>query len=905
MVSGVAPEMSLELTVTINGASIRVSSRSTLLAALNDAGIHVPQLCHDARVAPAGLCRLCLVEVQGVTHPVTACSSVVTDGMVIRTHTPALEHARRTFLELQARRYPPLERDSRDNAFVRELKAYGLERALAGQADPMRVDASSPYIRVDMSRCIDCRLCARICRELQDQNVWQAWNRGDATALVPDSGSSLGDSACVSCGACADTCPAGAIEDRLPHEAGFATAFTRTTCPYCGVGCEMDAGTRDGRLVEVRPARGARVNRGHLCVKGRYAFGFVEAPDRVTSPMLRDSTGFRPVSWGEALAHVARQLGRIVEQCGPDAVGVLGSARATNEENYLTQKFARLVLGTNNVDCCARVCHAPSAAGLGAMLGTGAATSSFDDIECARTLLVVGANTTESHPVLGVRLRRAARAGASLIVIDPRRIELAEVAAVHLALRPGTNVPVLNAMARTILHEGLEDREFIAERVQELEPFRASVEAWTPERAAALAGVDAGSIRAAARLYAANKPALCFHGLGVTEHAQGTDGVMCLVNLALLTGNLGKRGAGVNPLRGQNNVQGSAHMGCDPARLTGMTPLDQGRARFERVWQATLPATPGLDWMQMVDAALAGGLKALYAIGYDVLLTNPNARRTREALGALELCVVQDMFLSETARQVANVFLPAACSFEKDGTFMNAERRIQRVRAALAPAGDARADWQILCQLASHMGKEWAFSFHSPAEIWEEIRKVWPAGAGISYGRLEGGGLQWPCPTEEHPGTELLHAAEFTSGPRAALRPVEFEPTPEVCSSEYPLLLTTGRSLYQFNAGTMTSRTPNQALRSADLVDLSPADASALGVTQGERVAVTSRHGRVVAAANITSALVPGQAFATFHTADVFLNQLTSSEHDAVTHTPEYKVVAVRIEKLAATHPIA
>ncbi|HEY3496328.1 MAG TPA: formate dehydrogenase subunit alpha [Polyangiaceae bacterium] len=887
-----------ELSVVINGVARRVAKPSTILVALNDANVHVPQLCHDPRLEPAGVCRLCLVEVRGSGHPVAACTTLLADGMVIETHTPALEHARRTLLELQARSHPPPEPGSSDNAFLREVRAYGLEHALAGHVDLERVDESNPYIRIDMSRCIDCRRCERICRQLQGQNTWQVWDRGLDTRLVPDSGTSLLESSCVSCGACVDACPSGALSDKLSHERGGATSFTRTTCPYCGVGCEMNVGTREGRLVEVRPALDAPVNKGHLCVKGRYAFGFVSAPDRVTSPLIRGSSGFQRVSWDEALGYVADRLSRIVERHGPDAVGVLGSARGTNEENYLAQKFARVALGTHNVDCCARVCHAPSAAGLGAMLGTGAATSSFDDIEHAKTLLVVGANATENHPIVGARLRRAARAGARLIVLDPRATELALSSDVHLALRPGTNVPVLNAMAWIILHENLTDEAFVARRVDEMAEFRAFIEPWTPERAAALSGVDAELIRSAARLYASNKPALCFHGLGLTEHVQGTHGVMCLVNLALLTGNVGKRGTGVNPLRGQNNVQGAAHMGCEPDRLTGLVPIETARARFEAVWQAPLPRLPGLNLMQMLDAALDQRLKALYAIGYDVLLTNPNTSRTLRALSSLELCIVQDLFMNETARQVATVFLPAACSFEKEGTFMNAERRVQRVRAALAPPGEARPDWQILCQLATKMGKSKGFSFGSAGEIWEEIRKVWPAGAGITYERLERGGLQWPCPTVEHPGTEVLHQAEFAGGLRAALRRVDFRPTDEKCSGEYPFLLTTGRKLYQFNAGTMTARTPNLTFRPADLLDVSPADAVEHGLSQAERVAVVSRHGRVVVRVNIDPALRPGQLFATFHTADVFLNRLTSGEHDGITHTPEYKVTAVRIERL-------
>jgi formate dehydrogenase major subunit len=894
--AGMAPGTTSQLSVVINGRATHAPAASTILEALNQRGIHVPQLCHDPRLKPAGVCRLCLVEVSG--RHVPACTTALEDGMVIQTQDSTIEHERRTLLELQARGQPPREPGLPENAFLQELRAYGVEGAFSGTADPALVDRSNPYIHVDLSRCIECRRCERICRELQGQNTWQVWNRGPESRLVPDTGVPLFQSSCVSCGACVDTCPSGALTDVSVRERGPSTAFTRTTCPYCGVGCEMDVGTRDGQIVEVRPARDAPVNRGHLCVKGRYAFDFVRSPDRAQFPMLRGASGLVPVTWDEALGFVADRLSRVLARYGAGAVGVLGSARATNEENYLAQKFARVVLGTHNVDCCARVCHAPSAAGLSAMLGTGAATSSFDDIERAATLLVVGSNATENHPVVGARLRQAARAGARLVVIDPRVTELAAIADIHLKPRPGTNVALLNALAHTILDEGLVDDEFLAQRVDQLDEFRAFVQTFAPERASRLCDVDPASIREAARVYASHRPSLCFHGLGVTEHAQGTGGVMCLVNLALLTGNVGKRGSGVNPLRGQNNVQGSAHMGCEPHRLTGLVPVEQGRALFERVWRAPLPTAPGIDLMQMMDAAIAGDFKALYAIGYDVLLTNPNAARTVKAFSSLELCVVQDLFVNETAREFASAFLPAACSFEKDGTFMNSERRVQRVRRAVPPPGEALPAWQILCQVARAMDHEEGFEFESPEEIWEEIRQVWPAGAGIDYRRLERRGLQWPCPTPDHPGTELLHAQTFAGAPRAALRCVPFRSGSEECTPEYPLLLNTGRTLFQFNAGTMTGRTPNVAFRSTDLLDVSPDDARALGLRDGERVTVISRHGSAVLPVHIDPGLAPGQLFATFHTPEVFLNRLTGDERDDVTHTPAYKVTAVRLERL-------
>lgn len=736
-------------------------------------------------------------------------------------------------------------------------------------------------------------------------------------------------SSCVSCGACVDTCPTGALEDQSILRHGVPDGWTRTTCPYCGVGCELNVGTRQGRIVQAKPVPEAPVAKGHLCVKGRYAFEFTQASDRVTDPMIRGASGWRRVSWREAIDAVAQSFQRILQASGPESIGVLGSARGTNEENYLAQKFARVVLGTNNVDCCARVCHAPTAAGMKEMLGTGAATNSFDDIEKASAFLICGCNPSENHPVVGARILQAVLRGARLVVIDPRQTELARHADIHLQLRPGTNVPLLNALAHVILAEGLGDEAYMRDRVSDVDAFRAFISSWTPERAGVITGVPAGEIRRAARLYASVRPGMCFHGLGMTEQIQGTEGVMCLVNLALLTGNLGKAGSGVNPLRGQNNVQGSAHMGCDPGHLTGYVPIEQGRDAFEAAWQAPVPRAPGLNLMQMIDAAAEGKLKALWAIGYDVALTNPNSAATRSALAKVGFIVVQDLFINELAREFGHVFLPACSSFEKDGTFMNSERRVQRVRKAMEPLGNSKPDWEILCEVAGAMtipagagdapcvaprsdsisapatSREESspadihpgFNFHSPEDIWNEVRAVWKAGAGISYARIEHGGLQWPCLNDTHPGTGILHTDGFSLGPRAALRRVEFSPSTETTTAEFPFLLTTGRTLYQFNAGTMTMRTSNALLRHADTLDIAPDDAQRLNLSDGERVCVRSRHGEATIALRADPHVKPGELFATFHTAEVFLNHLTGPHRDSLTMTPEYKVVAVNVRK--------
>jgi len=887
------------LRVTIDGTRHVVAGQPSILDAAGSVGVEIPTVCHDPRLAPTGACRVCLVHVDGSDRPVAACTTPATDGMVVVTETPELRRLRADLLRMLAREDagPPAGSTPVDSAFDLLLHRHGVASDERSR-HPRSVDVSHPYIAVDMDRCILCFRCVRICADVQGQFTWRVWGRGAATRILPDSGTTLAESSCVSCGACVDTCPTTALQDRTVRATGPATAWTRTVCPYCGVGCELEVGTRDERIVAARPVLDAPVNKGHLCVKGRYAHAFVHATDRVTSPMIRSRGHWEPVSWGEAIDHVASELRRILDRHGPASVGVLGSARATNEDNYVVQKFARVVLGTNNVDSCARVCHAPSAAALGTMLGTGASTNSFDDIEAARTILVFGANVTENHPVVGARIAQAAMRGAGLVVVDPRAIDLVDHADVYLRVRPGTNVALLNALAAVVLDEGLEDVEYLARHVDGLDELRATVAGSTPEAVAPICGVDPDDIRRAARLYATAKPAMSFHGLGITEHRHGTDMVRCLVNLALLTGNIGKPGTGVNPLRGQNNVQGAAHMGCEPHRLTGFVPLDEGRDRCERVWGSPVPSAPGLDAVQMVDAAARGDLHALWVVGWDVLLTNPDTNRTRPALADLDLVVVQDLFLTETARDVGTVFIPACSTYERDGTFMNAERRVQRVRAVIDPVGDSRPDWDALRLAAGAMGHAADFPYASAADIWEEIRRVWPVGAGIGYERLDREhGLQWPCPHDDHPGTTILHADGFARpGGRARLASVPYRPPADAPSEPYPLVLVTGRNLYAFNAGTMTGRTANVTLRPTDTLEISVDDADRLGVVDGAAVRVTSRSGSIELVAEVTDRVRPGELFATFNDARRRVNRVTGPHGDEHTRTPEYKVTAVRVD---------
>ena len=871
-----------------------VAAGGTILETCRRAGISLPAFCHDERIGAGGHCRACLVEADG--RLVAACTTAADAHRDVLTDTPTLRAYRRDLGELMLSEADPAavwkKESAREprSAVAQVLQAWGCDGSrYPVRRDDHRKDDSHPYLRLDLDACIRCRLCLRGCEEIQGQFVYAFEGRAGSTRLTWGEGA-FAESDCVACGACVDLCPTGAVSDVDRLAALPADRVVRTTCSYCGVGCGLEVHVAGDRVQKIDGTRDSPVNLGHLCVKGRYAHGFARHADRLTTPLVRRDGELRPASWEEAIGLVATTFGRF-----PGHVAALSSSRCTNEENYLVQKWMRAGLGTHNVDCCARVCHAPSAAGMQRVFGTGAATNSFADIGLADLILVAGTNTTEAHPVLGARVKQAVLRGTALIVIDPRRTELAAVADVHLQLRAGSNVPLLNALASTMVEEDLLDREFIRTRTTGFEEYARFLEGRTPEATAEVTGVPAELVRRAARLYGRARKPLQIHGLGITEHYQGSEGVMLLCNLAMLAGALGREGVGVNPLRGQNNVQGAADMGCQPHLMTGYGDPgeDAARRRFERVCGRPIPAQAGLTIPRMYTAALAGELKAMFILGEDVLQSDP-ANEAGPALEALEFLVVQEIFLSRTAAR-ADVVLPGASFLEKDGTFTNSERRIQRVRMAIDPAGQARPDWRILCDLMAATGLPQPFQH--PGEILEEIGRVAPSFAGVTYERLEPHGLQWPVPDAGHPGTAILHDTSFPVG-RAAFARVDYEPSPVLeHEGTYPLRLITGRVLEHYNCGSMTRRSPNVLLRPADELEIHPSDAAAAGLEDGGPVRIRSPFGTAAAVARLSDRVPPGEAFLSFHFPETGTNRLTSPVLDRLSDCPEYKVTPVRVER--------
>ena len=889
----------------IDGRDVVASDRATILDVARREKIHIPTLCYDPKLAAFGACRVCLVGVQGARGPVAACTTPVREGMVVDTQDERALRVAKGVVELVLSDYPPeaLAREG-DRNELRDVAAhFGLTKSrYQGERHAYARDDRHPYIKVDMNECIVCGRCVRACDEIQGTFALSYAGRGWGTRIVAGIDAGFADSACVSCGACVETCPTSALDESAFRERETVDRTVTTTCAYCGVGCSLEVHVRGDVVVAIDPAEKGPSNKGHTCVKGRFAHQYARSKDRLTTPLIRGADGeFHEASWDEALSFVATKLRAIVDRHGESAVAAISSSRCTNEENYILQKVFRAALGTNNIDNCSRVCHSPTSLGLIRSFGESGGTNSFDDIDLTKCILLTGANPTEGHPVVGARMKEAALRGAKLIVIDPRRIELAQMADVYLQLRPGTNVAVYNGLAHVILRDGLVDSAFVSARAMGFDEYRAFIlEHYDPARVEAISGVKALDLERAAHLYATTPPAGIHYGLGVTEQSQGVSGVRTLANLAVLTGNLGKRGAGTNPLRGQNNVQGSSDMGALPTYLTmyRSTSDETTRRAFEEKWGRPIKPERGLMIPEMFVKAIEGSLKAMYVFGEDIAQTDPNLSHVEKALSSLDLLVVHDIFENETAK-FAHVVLPGSSFLEKTGTFTNAERRVQMVREAVPAPGEAKRDLDVLLELSARLG--YPMPHRNAADVMDEIASLTPALAGISHERLGTQGLQWPVPTTDHAGTPVLFADRFsTPDGLARLFPVDWEAPGEAASTELPLILITGRQLAHYNSGTQTRRTGNLELSGADWVEISPDDAAPLGISYGDEVEVASARGRVTTRACVTTRVAPGNVFLSFHFPEVKTNLLTSGSSDPGTRCPEYKVSAVRVTRLSA-----
>ena len=879
--------------LTIDGKTVETEPGRTVLEAARDAGIYIPSLCSHPDLSATGQCRMCLVEVEGFRSYTTACTTEVVEGMRVRADTPELEEIRRITLELLLAEHPAdCLTCSRNLACeLQQLAAdLGVDDVRFRRTDrSLPLDESNPFFVRDPNKCVLCGRCVQTCRDLQGVCAIDFVNRGYPTVIDPAWHLPLVDSPCESCGECVVHCPTGALSVR---ERKPPTARVLTVCPYCGTGCGLILGVRGSKVVSAEGDPASPASRGRLCVKGRFGQTFVNSPDRLTRPLIRRNGDFVEASWEEALDLVAR---RFAEYRG-DRFAAISSSRCTNEENYLVQKFARAVMQTNNVDNCARLCHAPTVAGLSKAFGTGGGTNPLSDLDGAACLLVIGSNTTSAHPVAGARVRAAAQR-VPLIVADPRKIALISDARIWLPLRPGTDVALVMGMARLILDEGLHDSEFIAARCEGFDEFAASLAEYDLDRVEAITGVPKEDIARAARTYATHKPGLIIYSLGITEHSHGTDNVLALANLAMLTGNLGRPSAGIMPMRGQNNVQGACDMGASPNVFPGYQRVaDDGvRRKFEEAWGCALSQAPGGSEVDYFRPDC--GVKALYCVGADPAYTIADVTSIHEALRAMEFVVVQDIFLTGTA-QFAHVVLPGASYAEKDGTFTNLERRVQRVRKAIEPVGESRPDWLITCQIAQRMGAA-GFDYAGPGEVLDEIGRLTSSFAGISFERLEAGSIQWPCTGPDHPGTLRLHVERFnTPSGKGRFTPLTFRPPAEQADAMYPFVLTTGRNLYHFHLA-MTCRVPGLvALYPQEEIMINPADAENLGVETGDRVRVSSRRGAIRAKARVTDQVVPGTSYMSFHYYDTPTNVLTQLALDPEAKTPEYKVTAIRIERV-------
>ena len=894
----------------VDGVSVSVPEGTSILRAASEAGLSIPKLCATESLEAYGSCRLCLVEVEGRRGYPASCTTPAEAGMVVKTQTDKLAKIRREVMELYISDHPldcltcsaNGDCELQDMAGVVGLRdvRYGVDGANHLEA---KKDESNPYFTFDASKCIVCSRCVRACEETQGTFALTIDGRGFGSTVSAGQKESFLDSECVSCGACVSACPTATLMEKSVIEQGMPERSVKTTCAYCGVGCSFKAEVKGNDVVRMVPDSDGKANRGHSCVKGRFAFGYATHKDRITKPMIREkiTDPWREVSWDEAVNYAASQFKKIQEKYGKSSVGGITSSRCTNEETYLVQKLIRAAFGNNNVDTCARVCHSPTGYGLKTTLGESAGTQDFDSVMYTDVAVVIGANPTDGHPVFASRMKKRLRQGAKLIVVDPRKIDLVDgphvKASHHLKLMPGTNVAIINAFAHVIYKENLHDSEFIKKRCDS-EQF----EKWvsfiaqdrnSPEDLESTTGVPATELREAARLFANCGNGAIYYGLGVTEHSQGSTMVLGIANLAMLTGNIGRPGVGVNPLRGQNNVQGACDMGSFPHELPGYRHLSDSVTRelFEKEWNVSLDPEPGFRIPNMLDAAHSDEFMGIYVQGEDIAQSDPNTKHVTSALEAMECVVVQDIFLNETAK-FAHVILPGASFLEKDGTFTNAERRISRIRKVMEPLG-GKADWEGTMMLSNALG--YPMNYSHPSEIMDEIARLTPTFTGVSYEKLDEGSIQWPCNNETPDGTPIMHTSEFVIG-KGRFVITEYVPTTERSSRKFPLILTTGRILSQYNVGAQTRRTENMTWHDEDRLEIHPSDAELRGVKNDDWVGITSRAGDTVLRATVTERVQPGVVYTTFHFPESGANVITTDNSDWATNCPEFKVTAVQVE---------
>ena len=922
-----ARESDETVSLTVDGYAVSVPQGTSVMRAAVDAGIQIPRLCSTDSLEPFGSCRLCLVEIDGRRGYPASCTTPAEHGMVVRTQTPKLQNLRTGVMELYISDHPLdcLTCSANGNCELQtQAGVTGLRNVRYGVAGKevdgvsgahhcdLTQDTSNPYFTFDSSKCIVCNRCVRACEETQGTFALTISGRGFESRVTAGQGESFMGSECVSCGACVQACPTATLQEKSIIDLGQPEHSLITTCAYCGVGCGFKAEMKGNTVVRMVPWKDGKANEGHSCVKGRFAWGYATHADRITKPMIRAriTDPWREVSWDEAIGYAASEFKRIQAKYGKDSVGGITSSRCTNEEVYVGQKMVRAALGTNNVDTCARVCHSPTGYGLGQTFGTSAGTQTFKSVEKADVIMVIGANPTDAHPVFASRMKRRLRDGAKLIVVDPRQIDLVNAPHVkaehHLALKPGTNVAVITALAHVVVTEGLVSEASVAERC-DLKSFREWCEFVSraensPEAFESESGVPASEVRAAARLFAGGPNSAIYYGLGVTEHAQGSTMVMGIANLAMACGMVGREGVGVNPLRGQNNVQGSCDMGSFPHELPGYRHISDStvRAQFDAAWGVTLNPEPGLRIPNMFDAALDGSFQGLYCQGEDIVQSDPDIQHVAAALSAMECIVVQDIFLNETAK-FAHVFFPGSSFLEKDGTFTNAERRISRVRQAMPPLAGL-ADWEVTVKLANALG--YPMHYTHPEQIMEEIASLTPTFQGVSYARIDRlGSVQWPCNEgTEDAGTPIMHVDRFVRG-KGRFIITQYVASEEKVTRRFPLLLTTGRILSQYNVGAQTRRTLNSQWHSEDRLEIHPHDADERGIRAGDWVSVASRAGDTVLRAEVSERMQPGVVFTTFHFPGSGANVVTTDSSDWATNCPEYKVTAVQV--MPAAQPSA